>query len=318
MKASWTYKITLLGSSETGKSSFIKKNQNVPKEKDFDDYSKLIGTNFFIKRINVHPDKLCQLQLWDLHISENFFSVLPSFFRGSSAFLLFFDTSNHQTFSDLDTWIDIIHTYSEDVPIFLVGTKTDLKPDISLREILGFVQEHGIYGPFFTSIEKESGNEIIFSHIINVLIGIPISSKDHENLMEMQFNYDRTFICPVNRADSYQNDGSPQENLLLLKDIAESSFTTPKFLKRNPSPEEKKVLEKFLELFKYCPVCHQANHEKYLKDFFFSNDPVKRRIKAYVLDLIEMSEDKWERRMFYNNITIGIPCCNCFNKFFKN
>jgi GTPase SAR1 family protein len=317
MRASWTYKVILAGSQGTGKSTFIKNHQTIQDEKYLEDYSETIGTNFYIKKIPVGREKFCQLQFWDLNISENFYFVLPSFFRGSSAFLLFFDTSNSNSFADLQVWIDIIHSYSENIPIFLIGTKTDLNPDIPPREILDFIQNHGLYGPYFTSIKKKYYSEIIFNHIVETLTGIPIVANDHEILEDIQEEYSVNFNPHENRTDRGDCEDESQNNLLLLREIVEGNYTSPSEEKSESSQEECEDLGNILEYFKYCPVCHQENHKKYLQRFFLSKDPQKQSIKESVLHLIEQSEEEWDDRMYYNQVTVGIPCCDCFRKFFK-
>ena len=317
MRANWTYKVILAGSQGTGKSTFIKNHQTIQDEKYLEDYSKTIGTNFYIKKIPVGRQKFCQLQFWDLNISENFYFVLPSFFRGSSAFLLFFDTSNYNSFTDLQVWMDIIHSYSENIPIFLIGTKTDLTPEVFLREILDFVQTHGVYGPYFTSVKKKYHSEIIFNHIVETLTGIPILANDNEIFEDMQEQYDIHFNPHKNRTDNGNCEGDSQNNLLLLREIVEGNYSYPREEPEDPLQEEGENLDFILEYFKYCPVCRQENHKKYLQRFFLSKDPQKQNLKESVLHLIEQSEEKWDDRMYYNKVTIGIPCCDCFRKFFK-
>ena len=317
MKAGWIYKIILVGSRGTGKSSFIQNNNSIQNEKYLEDYSKTIGTNFYIKKVPVNEEKFCQLQFWDLNVNEHFYFVLPSFFRGSSAFLLFFDTSDYSSFSDLELWVDIIHSYSEDIPIFLIGTKTDLNPDVSLPEILEFVQTYQVYGPFFTSTKQKSHSEIIFNHVVETLTGVPILTSENDILTEMQEQYDTHYhnVEIINDHISYGDES--QNSLILLREIIQGNFTSPKDLERDLSPEEKEQLEVFLEYFKYCPVCHKENHKKYLQKFFLSNDPFKQKLKESVLELMDYPKGQWDDRIYYNKLTVGIPCCNCFNKVFK-
>jgi len=317
MKAGWIYKIILAGSRGTGKSSFIQNNHNIQNEKYLEDYSKTIGTNFYIKKIPVNDEKFCQLQFWDLNVNEHFYFVLPSFFRGSSAFLLFFDSSDYSSFSDLEIWMEIIESYSEEIPIFLIGTKTDLYPDVPLREILDFVQTHELYGPFFTSIKNESHSDIIFNHIVETLTGISITSKKNKVLKEIQKQYETHYNCAENVTQHRRYGDETQNSLILLREIMQGNFTSPKDLERELTPEEKDDLELFLDYFKYCPICRKENHKKYLQKFFLSNDPFKQKLKETVLELMDHTEGRWDDRIYYNKLTVGIPCCNCFNKVFK-
>jgi len=318
MKANWTYKVVLVGSPGVGKSSFIKSHRSLHDQKYSEDYSKSIGTNFYIKKIPIGSQKFCHLQFWDLKISEDFYFVIPSFFGGSAAFVLFFDTSDYSTFSDLADWIEIIHSYSEELPIFLIGTKTDLIPEISLREILNAAHAYDLFGPFFTSIKEKTHSDIIFNHIAEILTGIPIFSRGDEILSKMREKYNSNYKKNMRNREHRRNyDEETQNNLALLQEIIEGSFNSPKVNQRRQGLEEEEELGLFLKYFRYCPVCHQENHKRYLQRFFISKEPIKQRLKESLLELIQKSEEDWNDRIYYKKITLGIPCCNCFDKFFK-
>jgi glutaredoxin-related protein len=79
-------------------------------------------------------------------------------------------------------------------------------------------------------------------------------------------------------------------------------------------PEEKKVFHKFLEYFSTCPICKGKNHEAYLKTFYFNNGSDKKTLKKRLLKLMDESKDFDD--VYYNKILLGIPCCDCFKKFF--
>ena len=85
---------------------------------------------------------------------------------------------------------------------------------------------------------------------------------------------------------------------------------------KNLSEEEKSVFEQFLAYFSECPICKSENHKRYLLKFYFDTDPNKERLKDSLLYLMYEVDDLEE--FFYNKITLGIPCCDCFKKFFKN
>ena len=80
------------------------------------------------------------------------------------------------------------------------------------------------------------------------------------------------------------------------------------------TPEEKMVFHEFLEYFSICPVCKKKNHKAYLKTFYFHNSPDKKNLKKRLLKLIAESKDY--DNIYYNKIFVGIPCCDCFKKYF--
>ncbi|MHA1334137.1 MAG: hypothetical protein ACTSPW_00130 [Promethearchaeota archaeon] len=83
----------------------------------------------------------------------------------------------------------------------------------------------------------------------------------------------------------------------------------------NLSDEEKQRAKDFITFFSQCPVCHKKNHISYLKEFYFSEDPQKIRLKEKLLRLMENYEEF--PYLYKSEIVIGIPCCNCFKNFFN-
>ena len=80
------------------------------------------------------------------------------------------------------------------------------------------------------------------------------------------------------------------------------------------SEEEKAIFRQFLEYFSTCPICKKSNHKSYLKTFYFSDNLDKKILKKRLLKLIEESKEYDD--VYYNKISFGIPCCNCFKKVF--
>jgi len=66
-------------------------------------------------------------------------------------------------------------------------------------------------------------------------------------------------------------------------------------------------LEKFINRFSTCPVCHKPNHVDSLKDLYYSNDPIKKVIKN------QLGSEKLDRLY---DLQIGIACCSCYSRIF--
>ena len=80
------------------------------------------------------------------------------------------------------------------------------------------------------------------------------------------------------------------------------------------SQKEKQLFHNFLDYFAHCPVCKRRNHNTYLKTFYFDESIKKRDFKERLLKLMDESKDFND--IYYNKILFGIPCCECFKKFF--
>ena len=83
----------------------------------------------------------------------------------------------------------------------------------------------------------------------------------------------------------------------------------------NLSDEEKELFYKFLDYFSVCPICFSGNHESYLAEFFFDQRIQKEYLKKSLLNL--MKDSQGFENIYNNKIIIGIPCCNCYEKFFE-
>ncbi len=84
---------------------------------------------------------------------------------------------------------------------------------------------------------------------------------------------------------------------------------------KNLSDEEKELFYKFLDYFSVCPICLSGNHESYLAEFFFDQRIQKEYLKKSLLNL--MKDSQGFENIYNNKIIIGIPCCNCYEKFFE-
>jgi hypothetical protein len=71
---------------------------------------------------------------------------------------------------------------------------------------------------------------------------------------------------------------------------------------------EIKDIKNFLKEFSSCPICHTKNHPNYLISFYY--DKSKKELKKA---LLKHTKDSIIKGLHLN---WGIPCCNCFSKFF--
>jgi len=330
MKVGWIYKAVLIGSNGSGKSAFINYDKN--SEKFFKNFRENIGLDFHIKKVKVEDDLHCQLQIWDINPAENFYFLIPSYFRGAAIFLLFFDLTDPQSFINLPVWIDIIHAFSEEVPIVLMGTNSDLKLAVPYQDIINFAHNHELIGPYFIPTKRGFKIDLLFNHFAEILTGANILSKREKNYLkhnlgkiiessyneksdQRYFNLNESDSISTSNLDDLTQTNELPNSLLRLRDIMRGEVEYQGSTKIELSLEERKELAEFLTFFKYCPICNSKNHTSYLKRFYFSNDKNKIKIKQQLLELMRRSVDFKKR--YYNRIIFGIPCCECFDKYCK-
>ena len=114
--------ITLLGSSATGKTSFIyalenKPINNIPPTTTVKDGRFQITSEIYNEKINI--------TIIDTIGQERFRAVTSNTFKKADGFLIFFDVTNKETFTDIDYYFDEIQKNNETKAIILLGNKID-------------------------------------------------------------------------------------------------------------------------------------------------------------------------------------------------
>jgi small GTP-binding protein len=124
------FKIVIVGEGGVGKTTIL--HQYVD-DKFVEDTKMTVGTNFFIKKINVETEKensTILFQIWDLAGQTQFSSVRPSFYAGAKGIIYVFDLTNRFSFHKLTKWQSEVEKAIGVQPNLLVGNKLDLiKPE---------------------------------------------------------------------------------------------------------------------------------------------------------------------------------------------
>jgi small GTP-binding protein len=130
-------KVILVGDSGTGKTSFM---HRFIQEKFSSTYKTTIGADFLMKNVETPSKGLFKLQLWDTAGRERFQSISRAYYRGTDAFLVFYDTTNRESFRNVTRWFEEINQHigpnDNDSVKMIIGTKKDLayKRQVSFDE----------------------------------------------------------------------------------------------------------------------------------------------------------------------------------------
>ena len=155
--ASYSYKISLVGRSGVGKSSFAIK---LVRDTFDRDHEATIGASFLTKTINLEPydtPSSINFQIWDTAGQERYHSLVPMYTRNANIVLLFIDNPNT---------IDLMHDFKtyklEDFPstIFVVVTKIDTSLRSDYDDILMYCNDQQ-YPVYFISSKTGEGMEEI-------------------------------------------------------------------------------------------------------------------------------------------------------------
>uniref|UniRef100_A0A3Q4MPJ2 RAS and EF-hand domain containing n=1 Tax=Neolamprologus brichardi TaxID=32507 RepID=A0A3Q4MPJ2_NEOBR len=124
MTSEKAYRIVLAGDAAVGKSSFLLR---LCKNEFKMNSSATLGVDFQMKTLIVDGEPVL-LQLWDTAGQERFRSIAKSYFRRADGVLLLYDVTCEKSFLNIREWVDMIEDVShEDIPIMLVGNKSDLR-----------------------------------------------------------------------------------------------------------------------------------------------------------------------------------------------
>ncbi|CAL8277150.1 unnamed protein product [Boreogadus saida] len=116
------FNVVMVGSSNVGKTSFMKRIQSGSFSPDF---SASIGIDTCIHALPVDGREV-MLQIWDTAGQERFRSISKQIFHKGQAFLLMYDITSSVSFTDVRYWISCIQeSAGEEVIMLLLGNKSD-------------------------------------------------------------------------------------------------------------------------------------------------------------------------------------------------
>ena len=118
------FKIILLGSTFTGKTSLINRFVN---KKFVPDYEATIGVDIKTAKINV-GEKYIGLNIWDTAGSEKFQTLTMNYLRNCYGAFIVFDIGRKDTFEDVEKWKELFLQFKDNEinqVIYLIGNKND-------------------------------------------------------------------------------------------------------------------------------------------------------------------------------------------------
>lgn len=157
------YRIVLAGDAAVGKSSFLLR---LCKNEFKGNTSATLGVDFQMKTLVVDGVPTV-LQLWDTAGQERFRSIAKSYFRRADGVLLLYDVTCEKSFLNVREWVDIIEDVSQDdIPIMLVGNKTDLRTQALQEGVTCIPTSYGeklamTYSALFCETSAKDGSNII-------------------------------------------------------------------------------------------------------------------------------------------------------------
>lgn len=129
-----------------------------------------LGANFLIWNTMI-DGKDIRLIIGDSGSQERFLPVLPKYFQGSAVAALIYDITNRESFDKLKYWKDLLNESVGEIPIVIVGNKTDLeeKRKVAIKE--GEKLASDFETEYFEVSAKEDNNLYpVFRKIVNIAL----------------------------------------------------------------------------------------------------------------------------------------------------
>ncbi|XP_009892432.1 PREDICTED: EF-hand calcium-binding domain-containing protein 4B [Charadrius vociferus] len=185
------FKIIFVGNSSVGKTSFLRR---FCEDCFFPGTAATVGVDYNVKTVTVDNTRVV-LQLWDTAGQERYRSITKQFFRKADGVIVMYDITAKDTFTAVKQWlISIEETTGENVPVLLLGNKTDNEKE---REVPMGMGEHLAkdYNLIFYECSAYSGYNTKKSvlHLARIL-------KEHEDkvkekTIELQSDMNKKSCC---------------------------------------------------------------------------------------------------------------------------
>ncbi|MBS7251006.1 MAG: GTP-binding protein [Candidatus Freyarchaeota archaeon] len=159
------FKILLVGDSNVGKTSIIRK---TTENKFSTEYTPTVGCDFTVKQFEIGRNKV-RLHFWDFGGATNFAHMRKELYIDADAAILVFDLTNPESLKNLEIWRKEILNSFNPLMIFVVGNKADLEGKMPGEEGQKYAKE--INAPYFETSAKTGANvEELFKSIAELLI----------------------------------------------------------------------------------------------------------------------------------------------------
>jgi small GTP-binding protein len=164
----WIFKVILMGDYAVGKTCIIRRYVS---NTFIEDYKASIGVDITSQELKFDKTDV-QLQIWDMSGQTDFKLVRSQFMSGTDLGIVVFDLTRPSSLDNVSRWMNEIHAMLPDLPLVLVGNKTDL---VNERQISKEVAEKATKENnmlFYRETSAKSGENItkLFNDIAQHLL----------------------------------------------------------------------------------------------------------------------------------------------------
>lgn len=191
MDEPYVCKILVVGDIACGKTAFVKR---VITNTFSQQYKSTIGVDMMQKLFNVNTSRI-RLTLWDIAGQERYGNMTRVYYKEADMAIVMFDLLRLGTFENVTKWIyDLRSKLSDELIIFMVGTKTDLvdpdeEPSVSPDMIERLMASHSIKHYYHISSKTGENVDTLMNKIALVMLEHKIKmSKENDEIADTGFH----------------------------------------------------------------------------------------------------------------------------------
>ena len=173
------YKVIVMGDGAVGKTSLINR---FCQDGFGQSYKQTIGVDFFNKKVVLPGNVTVTLQIWDIGGQQVGGKMLGKYIFGAAAVLFVYDTTNPETFKNIDDWYGFVCTEFKGMKrpfMGLIGNKVDLQHLKAVK-----TEKHTLYAiehqmaSFYVSAKSGEKVQSTFTRVAADLSGITLSKAE--------------------------------------------------------------------------------------------------------------------------------------------
>ncbi|MFO8020006.1 MAG: ADP-ribosylation factor-like protein [Promethearchaeia archaeon] len=235
MSKQFELKLILCGAALSGKTTFLFEDSPLQ-----DNTFEHIGLAFkrnevLLKKKNREVTDSYKFTIWDLKATERLKFMYDTFCKGACGAIICFDVNDHNSFKQVEDWVQIIRESVGNVPLILLGTKNDLEKVVTEEEIFDLLEEHNFRDIFFTSI-KDPHLKVVKKEIYRVLI----------QTLHPKLNFDEIELILPEQDDKFKEFAETFQNCIICGKRNHKDYLKKFYFSKDP--ETKILKEKILEI----------------------------------------------------------------------
>jgi Ras-related protein Rab-11B len=156
-------KLIIVGDGGVGKTTMVHRFLTG----DYLDQRMTVGSGFATRDVELEGI-IFTLAIWDFAGEERFRFLMPHYCKGALGCILAFDLTRPITFFHLDDWLSLVRDNTTNIPILLVGTKSDAALS-ELPEAHQYADTHALAGYIQTSSKDGINITEAFETVSNLM-----------------------------------------------------------------------------------------------------------------------------------------------------